>query len=108
MYAVCSPAGDEPAVASSADDLEQCLRDAREALSVFNATAALACRIGEHKLQREAEDATARLFTCVTAFEQQLATRERQRGSEAVHGQNPQNAEVNDPFLAGGSDVAWR
>jgi len=81
MYAVCSPAGDEPAVAGSPDDLEQCLGHAREAFRVFNATAKAACDLGEHKLQREAEDAAARIVGAIQQYEEALAARERQRGS---------------------------
>lgn len=81
--------GLESADASSTDDPERCLR---EALRIFQACAAEAALIGEHKLQREAEDAAARckgqLEAVIRSFE------ERERGRQAVHGQNPQDAEV--------------
>jgi len=60
----------------------------RDALATFNATAKAACDVGEHKLQREAEDAAAR---CIGEIEREEGeARERLRRSESLHGQDPQ------------------
>jgi len=68
------------------------LQRLRSALGVFQQAAKAACDLDESKLQREAEDAAARCISRITIEEGQA--RERQRRSEALHGQDPQNAEV--------------
>lgn len=55
------------------------LRDARDALRVVNATAKTACDLGEHKLQREAEDCAARLVAVIEQLQEESAACERQR-----------------------------
>lgn len=77
------------------DYLESCLRDAHEALRVFNAAAKAACDIGEHKLQREAEDAAGRLVAVIEALKQEArATRKRLAGGAPLHGEDQEAAEV--------------
>ena len=77
MYGSADAAGVEPADPRSTDDPVRCLRNA---LTVFNACAKEACDIGEGKLQREAEDACARLIGRIEALEKDLAARERELG----------------------------
>lgn len=76
MYGDPGTAGLEPADTSGADDPLRCLRDA---LALFNRTAKEACDLGEHKLQREAEDAAARLVGQIEALQADFAARERLR-----------------------------
>jgi len=76
MYGSDGATGLEPAESSGADDPLQCLRDA---LTLFQRTAKEACDLGEHKLQREAEDASARLVGQIEAVQADLAARERLR-----------------------------
>jgi len=82
-------AGVEPADARSQGDP---VRQYRDALTLFNETAKAACDIHEHKLQREAEDAAARCIREIGRLEKEAREGERRR--EALHGENPQAAEV--------------
>lgn len=58
-----------------------------------SAKAALEAR-GEWRLAREIEDALARWDSEAAERQQALALGEGERGSEALHGENPQNAKV--------------
>jgi signal transduction histidine kinase len=96
-------AGLESADAGRASDAEQRLRDA---LRIFQATALTACALSEHKLQREAEDASARLFQRIQEEIERKEAEERQRSSQEVHGEDPQDAQMNgDPYLAGKGEL---
>lgn len=88
-------AGVESADTRGASDT---VRQWRDALSAFNAAAKAAHDLGEHKLQREAEDAAARCISGIEILEAARAARERLGRSEKVHGQDPQAAEVNGGF----------
>lgn len=86
--------GLEPADSSGAGDPGRRWRDA---LTVFNQTAKTACDLGEHKLQREAEDAAARAVGVIEALNREaaLAARKGLSRSEGVHGEDsPQAPQV--------------
>lgn len=96
-------AGHEPTDTRSEADP---LGGLREALSLFNRAAKAACDLSEHKLQREAEDAAGRLVARIEredflAKQASLPFSEGIRGSEGVHGEDPQNAEVTQGFTPG-------
>lgn len=63
------------------------LRVWRNACSAFNLAALAACTVGEHQLQRLAEDAAARAISEVEKLDRKLALHIR-----SLDGQDPQNA----------------
>lgn len=85
------PAGVESANPSSEGNPLSGLRDA---LTLFQRAAKEACDLGEYKLQREAEDASARLVGQIEAVQADWAARERLRSSEALHGVDQEEAKV--------------
>jgi len=79
MHGSPGTAGLEPANPGGEDDSRE--RGLRDALRLFQEAAAAACTLGEHKLQREAEDAAARLFAQIRQEIEAAETRERLRSS---------------------------
>ena len=77
-----SATGLEPANPSREDDIGRLY----EAVALFNRAAKAACDFHEHKLQREAEDACARLISQVERIEREEVQQRR------VDGENPQAA----------------
>lgn len=81
-------------VATDASSEDDPLERIRHALTLFNQTAKTACDLSEHQLQRVAEDAAARCVGFIDKVERQRAIEERQRGSQSVHGEDPQAAQI--------------
>lgn len=77
----------------------------RDALTLFNAAAKAACDLNFGKLQREAEDAAAICVREITQANQpRLALGEGVSGSQTVHGQDPEDAEVKPAWSPGYGD----
>lgn len=84
-------AGVEPADSSSEGNP---LVGLYAALRSFQETAKHACDLGEHKLQREAEDASARCIAHIKTIHR--AFEEGERCREGVHGKDPEAAQVGE------------